>query len=91
VKDHVIREGLKARAFPNRKVSHAAIRPAQHVFAARHAVHTGLERLRRFVQGASGMAWIRSRARLKSVIVIFARGARLPFRVGKIGYRVTNG
>ena len=87
----VVGEGLQPGAFTRGEVAERSIRPGQHVLAAGHPVHAGLERLGRLVERASGVAGVGSRARLKPVI---GEGRRLfgrEFRVGQVADGVAHG
>ena len=57
--EHVlVGEGLQPRCFAHAEVAYSAVGAAQHVLAARNAVHAGLERLRRGVQRRTRMPWV---------------------------------
>lgn len=77
----LITEGLSSSTIAHGEIPHVAARLTQHIFAARHAVHTGFQRLRRLIEWAPGMSRIRARARLEEMIVMQNRTVRLGFRV----------
>ena len=56
----LIREGLKTRRLPRRKVPNRPVRSTKHVLAARHSVDTGLQGLGRLVQGRTGVTNVRT-------------------------------
>src|SRR5207244_3920111 len=83
-------EGLNSRRFPDREISHGAVRAPQHVLSTGYAMVASLERFRWLVQRAAGMADIATRARLKTMRLESAV-VRVALRIGQVADCVAHG
>lgn len=80
----IIRECLDPCGFPNRKISHFAIRITKHVLPPRHAMITRFESLRGQIERTPGMARIAPRPRLKKMTVVGIPDFRTPETVERV-------